>query len=241
MKTELFPIIKFYGNVDSTNEIARAWLSSKKRDQNAVIVAEKQNFGKGRGIRQWYSPKGGLWFTMVFHDQILPPSVTLFTGVIIHTILKERFSHIDFFLKWPNDILIVNKKVCGILTFTSKNATCVGVGINCNLKNFPNNLSQLATSLYIETGKKVKLKGLLSDLLTKFSSSINEFTTLGFMPFREYFESFHLLTGKKVAIQLADNTTIGEVKEVSNTGMLVLNVENGIKEFFTADKIDILS
>jgi len=241
MRTELFPHITFFCNVDSTNDVARHWLSSKKRNQNAVFVASKQSKGKGRGKREWYSSRGGLYFTMVFHDRILPPSVTLFTGVIIHKILRRLYPDIDLLLKWPNDIMLGNKKVCGILTFTHQNATYIGVGINCNMKNFPDELAHIATSLYIETRQKMKLKKVLSDVITLFSTEIDEFNKLGFMPFKEYFELFHILTGKKVSVQLAHKSTVGEVKAISQNGTLLIYTDKGDKEFFAVDKIDILS
>ncbi len=241
MRNKLFPIIKFFGKIDSTNALARTWLSAKKRDRNAVFVAKQQTHGKGRGIREWFSPNGGLYFTMIFHDSILPPSVTLFSGVIIHKILTQRIPANEFLLKWPNDIMIGNKKVCGILTFTSQNATCIGVGINCNIRRFPDDLSEIATSVYIETGEKVTVKELLADVLKLFSDKIDEFTTFGFRPFKEYFKSYHMLTEKKVALRLANKIIIGKVKELSNNGTLILDTDDGVKEFFAADKIDILS
>ena len=241
MKTELFPVIKFYKKVGSTNAVACQFLEDSAFQKNFVICAHEQTAGKGRSDRNWHSPIGGLYFTLSFPDQIFPPSITLFTGVVIHKVVSSVFPELIFSIKWSNDIFVNGKKVGGILTSANKTGTVIGIGIDCNFREIPDHLKEIATSLLIETNRKVVLKKLLKVILKTFEENFYLFYEKGFLYFVEYFNDHHYLAQKRVLIYSGEKQLAGIVQGVTDEGGLLLETEHGILPILSADKIDIIT
>ena len=241
MRTELFPVIKFYKKIESTNALAHQYLQDSTFQSNFVICAGEQTNGKGRLERNWYSPVGGLYCTLSFLDQIFPPSITLFTGMVIHKVLSSIFPELTFSIKWPNDIFLNGKKLGGILTSSNKNGTVIGIGIDCNIEEIPDHLKDIATSLLIETGQKISLKKLLKIILKSFEMDFYLFNKKGFSHFVEYFNQHHYLAHKRVLVYSGENRIEGIVKAITEDGMLMIETEDGLQGILSADKIDILS
>jgi BirA family biotin operon repressor/biotin-[acetyl-CoA-carboxylase] ligase len=118
-------------------------------NEGTIIIAERQSAGKGRLGRRWFSPVGGIWLSIILYPQLSPsyiPRITLMTAVAIVKAI-ERCAQIKAQIKWPNDILINEKKVGGILTEMSAeldmiNWVVVGIGINVNVdhREFPEDI-----------------------------------------------------------------------------------------------------
>lgn len=147
--------IKRYKIVSSTSALAK---KLKKPKSWQVILAEEQKAGYGRKRAEWFSPKGGLYFSV-----ILPKSqiedlqiLTILAAFVIAKIIKEDF-HLESFIKLPNDIYVNQKKIGGILTETvwsqGIKSAIMGIGLNTNIEKFPKELKNIATSLKIELGK----------------------------------------------------------------------------------------
>ena len=241
MKTELFPVIKFFKKVESTNGLAQQYLENSIYQNNFVVCAREQTGGKGRLQRSWYSPIGGLYFSLGFPTMQFPSSITLFSGVVIHKVLSAAFPELSFSIKWANDIFVMGKKIGGILTSSNIHGTIIGIGIDCNIERIPEHLRKIATSLMIETNKKVAIKRLLKVILKTFEENLQFFNEFGFSHFVEYFEKFHSLTNKKVAIYSGDRQLIGTVRGITHEGALKLETESGLQSVLSADKIDILT
>ncbi len=241
MKTGLFPVIKFFKKVESTNALVIKFLADSTLKENFVLCAYEQTGGKGRLDRSWYSPVGGLYFTLGFPDQKFPASLTLFTGVVIHKVLSSTFPELTFSIKWANDILVNQKKVGGILTSAHNSGTVIGIGIDCNIQRIPENLQQVATSLLIESGKNTSLKKLLKNILNTFENNFYIFEEKSFTYFVDYFEEFHLLANKKIALYSGTKKLAGSVRGITDEGALQLETENGLETILSADKIDILN
>ena len=241
MKTELFPVIKFFKKAESTNELAQQYLEHSIYQNNFVVCAKEQIDGKGRLERSWCSPIGGLYFTLGFPKRQFPSSITLFTGVVIHKVLSSAFPELSFSIKWANDIFVKGKKTSGILTSSNTYGTVIGVGVDCNVEKFPKHLKEIATSLLVESDKKVSLKKFLKVILKTFEENLRLFNEFGFSHFVEYFEKFHSLTNKKVAIYSGDRQLVGKVRGITDEGALKLETENGLETILSADKIDILN
>jgi BirA family biotin operon repressor/biotin-[acetyl-CoA-carboxylase] ligase len=239
MKTELFPVIKFYKKVGSTNALAVKFLEESTFQKNFVICANEQTAGKGRSDRNWHSPIGGLYFTLAFPGQNLPSSITLFTGIIINKVLSSIFPKLTFSIKWPNDIFLNDNKIGGILTSANKNGTVIGIGIDCNIREIPDHLKEIATSLIIETNRKVVLKKLLEVILKTFEENFYLFNEKGFPYFVEYFNNHHYLAQKRVFIYSGENQIGGIVQSVNEDGALMLETDKGLQGILSADKIDI--
>lgn len=164
--------IHHYYKVDSTNTAAMG-AAGDGSPEGSVFVAEQQTGGRGRGANTWHSPQSvGIYCSVVLRPK-LPPSealvMTLAAGLAVNAAMRQVNAQVHPDLKWPNDVLIDGKKVCGILTEMNAEATrvrhvVVGVGINVNHTSFPEELSAIATSLRMATGSewsRVELCGAL--------------------------------------------------------------------------------
>ena len=155
--------IHYFKEVDSTNDVAK-YLAEEGAEEGTIVVAEIQNRGKGRRGKTWISPPGGVWMSIILRPDIPPfnaPQLTLVTGVAVAETLKKECD-LDVGIKWPNDILIGNKKVCGILTEVNAsiekvNYVVVGIGIDMNVDVplFPPDLQKGATSLKNELNTEI--------------------------------------------------------------------------------------
>ncbi len=160
-------MLKFKLNkVTSTQDFAEA--VSSMLYENFLVVADEQTRARGRYKRAWYSPKGGLWFTYVkknFNIEEIPIS-TLKVSLAVREVLSSYF---DAKIRWPNDIVVDDEKVSGILIEAIYNGSStdafIGVGINTNVKEFPPDIK--ATSILLKTGKEVDNDKLLDEVLSK--------------------------------------------------------------------------
>ena len=157
-----------FKKLNSTNE--RAKLLAKKGFFDVVIVADEQTKGKGRFNRKWFSSKGGLYLSILLKEQDIG-NVKYLTFISALSAVKsiEKITGLKAKIKWPNDIHFNGKKLCGILTETFKEGVVVGVGINTNQKKFNKQISNIATSIKIESNKTVDKEKLLNKCLEEFS------------------------------------------------------------------------
>lgn len=161
--------------VDSTNEEARRQ-AKEGADEGLVVVAEKQTAGKGRRGRNWESPEGNnLYFSIMLRPDMeaeKAPMLTLIMAYSVAKVIREK-EKLPVQIKWPNDIVISGKKLCGILTEMHLSEreiedVVVGVGINVNTTEFPIELEDKATSLFLEKAEKTNRRELLSNVLEEF-------------------------------------------------------------------------
>lgn len=153
--------VLYFDTIDSTNTKAQE-LAEKGYPSGTLVVADKQESGKGRRGRSWVSPSGtGIFMTLMIKPDINPNNASMLTLVAALAVAKAITSVTDeeAMIKWPNDIVINGKKVCGILTemnaqFDYINHIVVGIGINVHNESFPEEISQMASSLMIEAGGK---------------------------------------------------------------------------------------
>ena len=150
-----------FDTIDSTNTKAQE-LAEKGYPSGTLVVADKQESGKGRRGRSWVSPSGtGIFMTLMIKPDINPNNASMLTLVAALAVAKAITSVTgeEALIKWPNDIVVNGKKVCGILTemnaqFDYINHIVVGIGINVHNESFPEEISQMASSLMIEAGGK---------------------------------------------------------------------------------------
>ncbi len=159
-----------FSEIDSTNRFAVDNLD--RLPSGTVVWALSQTDGYGRHKRVWHSSKGGLWFSIVFKPTLIrePNEYTKIASVAIaETLLQLDFKSVR--IKWPNDVLIDNRKVAGVLTeavFTGRslNAIVVGIGINVN-NEMPDEIKQTGISLSAVKGDHISLESLLDRLLKR--------------------------------------------------------------------------
>lgn len=153
--------VLYFDTIDSTNTKAQE-LAEKGYPSGTLVVADKQDSGKGRRGRSWVSPSGtGIFMTLMIKPDINPNNASMLTLVAALAVAKAITSVTgeEALIKWPNDIVVNGKKVCGILTemnaqFDYINHIVVGIGINVHNESFPEEISQMASSLMIEAGGK---------------------------------------------------------------------------------------
>lgn len=153
--------VLYFDTIDSTNTKAQE-LAEKGYPSGTLVVADKQESGKGRRGRSWVSPSGtGIFMTLMIKPDINPNNASMLTLVAALAVAKAITSVTgeEVMIKWPNDIVVNGKKVCGILTemnaqFDYINHIVVGIGINVHNESFPEEISQMASSLMIEAGGK---------------------------------------------------------------------------------------
>ncbi|MFQ6092911.1 MAG: biotin--[acetyl-CoA-carboxylase] ligase, partial [bacterium] len=159
-----------FGVLKSTQDYALR-LAEEGAEEGVVVIAEEQTGGRGRFGRVWYSPPGvGVWCSLILRPKMLPwesPRLTIVAALAAARAIESSAGP-SAALKWPNDVLINNRKVCGILTELSAEAESVnfviiGIGVNVNqaATHFPSHLRHRATSLRIECGHQVSRIKLL--------------------------------------------------------------------------------
>ena len=226
--------IIFLPTVDSTNnEIKR--LVTKKYAQGLTVVAEQQTNGKGRLGRTWHSPSGsGLWFSFLLYPDLSPlhiAGITLACGMGV-CIAIRKYTGLDAFIKWPNDIIIGNKKVCGILTEMSAEAdkinyAIVGIGINVNTSDFPKDICHKATSLMLEKGTKIDKTALFCFILAETEKYLNDYIqNYGIYIIDEY-KKYCATLHRKVSVVRGRNTIQGTAVDIAETGDLIIKCADG--------------
>jgi BirA family biotin operon repressor/biotin-[acetyl-CoA-carboxylase] ligase len=240
-----FTILRF-DSIGSTNTEA---LNQAKQgaDEGLCIVARQQTAGRGRHGRVWISEKdAGLYFSVVLRPKIenkFLPLLTLMTAVAICDLLIELY-HLNPDVKWANDVLVNEKKICGILAEMAETksglAVIVGIGVNLKSSNFPPEISEIATSIEGETKKNVDVESLLENLtarLAKYYKILNGEN--GSQKIREewakrssYFE------GKRVVVKLENETFMGTTRGLEENGALRVETENGETKIIHAGDVE---
>lgn len=182
---------------DSTNLLAaRAAAMGEKHTEAAsegeVFIAEEQTAGRGRGNHMWHSERGaGIYCSVILRPQITPSDMlwlSLLAAVAVQDAVKEVTGQ-SADIRWPNDLLMNDKKFCGILTELSTEAmrvrhAIVGIGINVNQQSFPEELRSTATSLFLETGRQWPRVELTAALLKSLDREYRGFLRVVHSPFR---------------------------------------------------------
>lgn len=236
----------FYDEVTSTQDIAKKMITHGYAKDGMLIVSKRQKKGRGRLKREWHSEEAkGIWASLIiFPDVALQklPLFTLLTAVAIASALEERTS-ISPEIKWPNDILVGGKKLCGILTELVTlpgrlPALVIGFGINVSQRqeDFPTELVDKATSLYIITKKEWDHLALLRSLCVHFEKQYHIFKTEGFAPIKSLWEQYCVSLGKTIIARTVTGIYTGEALGIDHEGALLLKLNDGhIERIYSAD------
>jgi BirA family biotin operon repressor/biotin-[acetyl-CoA-carboxylase] ligase len=236
--------IFFSCQVDSTNVLAKE-LATHGAAEGTVVIAETQTCGHGQLGREWFSPKGGLWFSAVLRPKLKPAKaagLVFMASLAVAEVLRELYG-LKVETKWPNDVQVSGRKICGILTEMSTmgekvNYVIVGVGINANFmkKAFPENLKTVATSLQDELGRKIKLEELFRALLEKLEHFHELLMREGVEPILAEWKKRASFLGCQVEVASGTERWAGLALDVENDGSLVLRLEDGtMKRVFVGD------
>ena len=232
--------IYYFKSLPSTNMFAKK-LVKDCVEEGAVVISDVQLSGRGRKSRNWFSPEGGLWFSIVLYPHIPPERgmlLTMASSVSIVQGIKEA-TGLNSVIKWPNDILINGRKVCGILTELDAemdriNYAVVGIGINVNNK-LSEDLKLKATSLVQETGSCVSRLKLLRSILKCFDENYGRLLSGDYESVRASWFSHANIVGREILVHGEKTILKGVVSSVDESGCLILGTGNGSVRVVSGD------
>ena len=237
--------ILFSREVDSTNQWAKE-LAMYGAYEGTIVTAETQTEGRGRFGREWISPTGGLWFSVILRPNLRPAEtvkLTFVAGLAVAKVLSNFFN-LKVETKWPNDVLVNKRKICGILTEMNTtgetvNYVVVGIGVNVNFdveKIFTRQLRRGVTSLENELGRKVKLEELFKALLEQMDNLYELFRKREFGRIFDEWKKYASFLGCQVQVTSPAEKINGLASDIDDDGSLVLKLEDGtIKHIFVGD------
>ncbi len=224
-----------YDEVDSTNYEARR-MAERGAPDGSLFIAEAQNRGRGRLGRSWIAePGGGIWMSLLLLPQVKPSDVsqiTLIAGLAVCLAVRQ-YTGLPALIKWPNDVLVNGKKICGILTeMTAEidrvSSLVVGIGINVNIDQFPATLKDSATSLSIESGRHFARAPLVAGVLNAFERHYITFLEQGIThDFLTQYKQLCATLGRQVKIIRPGCIREGQASDISLAGELVVDTDQG--------------
>ncbi len=229
-KREIF----HFRETGSTNARAREF-AIRGAPEGTLVVSERQSQGRGRKGRIWFSPpQTGIYASLILRPSMPPndaPKITLMTAVSAAEALLH-LTELDVRIKWPNDILIKGKKIAGILTEISTEMDAIdyvviGLGMNVNNPDFPNNISERATSVLIETGVRFPRVRIVREYLRRQETYYRVLKTSGFAPILRRWKELADIIGQRIKVEMIDKTTIGYVEDIDPEGVLILKDMKG--------------
>ncbi|WP_312108561.1 biotin--[acetyl-CoA-carboxylase] ligase [Brevibacillus reuszeri] len=234
-----------HDEVVSTQPLAHE-AAAKGAPEGTLVLAEQQTGGRGRLGRPWHSPKGtGIWMSLIVRPAIpIPktPQMTLLTAVTIARTIREE-TGVPVKIKWPNDIFCGDKKVCGVLTELNAesdrvNYLVIGIGLNANSvqSDFPEELSEIATSLRIESGDEVKRVDFIQQFCRNFEEEYDHFLQHGFQRVKQEWEKHSYSIGRWVSVQTISQMFEGRAVGLDDEGVLMVEDRAGIMhKVYSAD------
>lgn len=217
---------------DSVDKLGRDGVA-----EGIVVFAEKQTRGRGRMGREWISPAGkGLWFSLLLRPPWPPQSATWITIAAANALARAIQSQTGLAprIKWPNDILVDGKKVCGVLTELAAEIDTIkhivlGIGVDVNLEaaDLPPELREIATSLRLALGEMVHRSDLAAEILTQLEFEYQRLLKGDFASVAEEWEERCSTLGKTVSIQQGGRTLSGRAEALDGQGALLVRTQHG--------------
>ncbi|MBN4048987.1 biotin--[acetyl-CoA-carboxylase] ligase [archaeon AH-315-M20] len=233
-------MFKFYRfkTLDSTNNKAKEF--ANKELYNLVVIAEKQTKGKGRFKRKWSSDLGGLYMTIVLRVKNIDKIKYLtFIAAISVARTINKLAKLNSKVKWPNDVLVDEKKICGILTETisgKENYALVGIGVNVNQQKFPKNIINKSISLFLRINKKFNIEKISKLIIKEFNNLYQYYKNENYKKILEIWKKNSHTLGKEVKAKTLSGTFAGKAVGVDKNCNLILRLKNGkIKKIIEGD------
>jgi BirA family biotin operon repressor/biotin-[acetyl-CoA-carboxylase] ligase len=227
-------------SAESTNDEVRTLAQAGAAD-GLVVLAERQTAGRGRRGAAWFSPAGeSLAFSVLLRPEepkALWPRLALAAGLAVAEAVEACGAHAG--IKWPNDVWIGQRKVAGILVEAGSDFAVVGIGLNVNTTEFPPEVSEIATSLKIETTQNFSRAEVLAAVIHKFSARRRQIDC----DFDELISAVRLrcvLSGKRVSLTTAKGPRTGIVEGIAAGGELLLRTVEGLERLIQADEVRVL-
>ncbi|NPA47740.1 MAG: biotin--[acetyl-CoA-carboxylase] ligase [Thermococci archaeon] len=224
--------VVFLREVDSTNEYAKR--IAPHEEEGTVVIAERQHSGKGRRGRYWASPEGGLWMSVILKPgRCESLTLLVFAAALAVTDTLEEFG-IKGRIKWPNDVLVNGKKICGILTEGRiGDYVVVGVGLNVN-NDVSNGLSRIATSMKTLKGSEISVLHVFRSLLRNFERWYNLYLSGKHEEVLRATKDRSAVLGREVRIT-DDVEIVGRAVDIGEDGALIVETPSGVRRVLYGD------
>ena len=239
--------VHYFNSVDSTNSTAYQ-LALDGAKEGEVVIGESQEKGRGRLGRQWVSPPFlNLYLSVVLRPKIPPHQASLITfmAAVAAAETIERHSGLTPSIKWPNDLLLREKKVAGLLNEIHSETDRIhfiilGMGVNLNMdaKEFPKDIRTQATSLKAEKGRPVSRKAFAALLLEELERWYDIFLKEGGAPVLKAWRDRAQIQGKEVRVTSFDEVQIGRAVDVDSDGALILETRGGERKRIVAGDVE---
>lgn len=221
----------YYSETGSTNDEAFT-LGIAGAPEGTVVIADSQSKGKGRFQRSWYSPAGANIYTSIILRPHIKTSessqISIMAGVAVAEVLNTHCPG-KISLKWPNDVLLSNKKVSGILSLAKIDERKIdfivlGIGINVNIgrNQFLEEIRNSATSLAMEAGQEISRQELIIRLYENLEKWYKRLLQKGFGSVREKWLELTQMIGQKVQVTFKEETVEGKATGIDDDGSLIL-------------------
>jgi len=239
--------IYFYDEIDSTNNEAKKKAEDGAK-QGTLVIAECQNGGRGRRGKKWISPSGsGIWMSFVLKPTIHPYGASMITLVAALSVVGalKNIKGLECNIKWPNDIVANGKKICGILTEMSSeldavNYVIIGIGININSTEFDEEISDIASSVFLETGLTIKRSQVVADFAKYFEKYYSIFMqTQDMRGLIDEYNGLLVNVGREVKINNINSQFIGNAIGINDKGELLVKKQDGSVEKVIAGEVSV--
>lgn len=234
--------------VRSTQDQAKS-LASDGALEGTTVIADEQTAGKGRAGRRWYSPKGGVWLSLILRPTVTiekAPLIGLLAALSTINAIKVD-TGLDASIKWPNDILFQGRKVGGILSQSSIKGDSLsylvlGIGVNLNFRkeNLPNKVQSGATTLMDEVGKRIDKDAFIRDILLAFDSLYQSFLESDSDAILREIESRMEIVGRMISVKTAHGKESGRAVGLAANGALRMLFPDGSEKSFYAGDVSLV-
>ena len=223
--------IYYFDSIDWTNTKAKE-LAEEGHPSGTLVVADRQTAGKGRRGRSWESPTGiGIFMTLMLKPEINPNNASMLTLVAAMATTRaiRRVPGVPAMIKWPNDIVMNGKKVCGILTemsaqFDYINHIVIGIGINVHNEDFPEEIAKTASSLYLESGQHIHRASLIEAFLEEFEDVYAEYLKTEDMEgLQKEYDAMLVNRGRQVRVLDPKEPFEGKAMGITKKGELIVD------------------
>ncbi|MBR4039433.1 MAG: biotin--[Clostridia bacterium] len=231
--------IVYFDETDSTNRQARI-LAMEGAAHGTLVLADRQTAGRGRRGRGWISPAGeGIFMTLIVRPQARPSQAAKMSLSLALAVARaiRRETGLDARIKWPNDIVIGGRKVCGLLlemdaTAQKINSIAAGVGINVHQTRFDEEIAHTASSLDLLAGRRISRNALVRAFLAEFERA----QTLCDEEMMCEYRGLSATIGQRVQVIALDGTYTGTAKGITQSGSLLVEDDAGaLREVLAAD------
>lgn len=224
-----------FGSIDSTNNYSKE-LALQGAKEGTIVLSDEQTGGRGRLGRSWVSPYGSsISMSLILRPSIDPIEASKITQIAAAAVAVaiNKVTSLEPLIKWPNDIILENKKVCGILTEMSAelnyiNYVILGIGVNVNINEFPKDIDNMATSLSKVAGRYISRKNLVINIVKEFEKLYYDFIDSGSIKKSiDICRRKSATLGKRVKVINRNNEIVADALDITDNGQLLIKKENG--------------